>query len=145
MHRDRRWTDPLATLEPATDLAIITALYLASYNIGSALGNTISGAIWTQRLPTTLSKHIANQTAASFAYEAPFSFIVEYPWGTVERQGVVLAYRETQRLLTITGICLSVLLLACTLVTRNPKLGKEQSLEDAEAEATPKQDRTMAA
>ena len=39
---------------------------------------------------------------------------------------------ETQRLLCITGICLSVPLIAFGLCTRNPKLGKEQSLETAE-------------
>lgn len=56
--------------------------------------------------------------------------------GTPERQAVVQAYQETQRLLCITGICLCVPLLLCALVTRNPLLGKEQSLEDAEAGAT---------
>ena len=36
------------------DLAVITALYLASYNIGSALGGSVSGAIWTNVLPGAL-------------------------------------------------------------------------------------------
>jgi SIT family siderophore-iron:H+ symporter-like MFS transporter len=40
-----------------------------------------------------------------------------------------------QRLLCIAGICLAVLLVAFSLVIRDPKLGKEQSLEDAEESA----------
>lgn len=127
--------DDVDTRDYGADLAMITALYLASYNIGSALGNTISGAIWTQELPGKLAKHFTNSSAATLAYASPFTFIVEYPWGTPERDQIVAAYRETQRLLTITGICLSVLILACVLIVRNPKLGKEQSLEDAEADA----------
>ena len=37
--------------------------------------------------------------------------------------------------LCIAGICLAVLLVAFSLVIRDPKLGKEQSLEDAEESA----------
>jgi SIT family siderophore-iron:H+ symporter-like MFS transporter len=37
-----------------------------------------------------------------------------------------------QRLLCIAGICLSVLLIGFSLVIRDPELGKEQSLENAE-------------
>jgi len=62
---------------------------------------------------------------------------------TPERLAVVGAYQETQRLLCITGICLSLPLIAFGLCTRNPKLGKEQSLRDAEkfaAESTTEDD-----
>ncbi|KAK4046873.1 ferrioxamine B transporter [Microbotryomycetes sp. JL201] len=117
-------------------LAIITSLYLAAYNIGSALGNTISGAIWTQVLPGQLQQKLSavstNATLVSYAYGSPFFFIVDYPWESPERQAVVLAYQHTQKLLCITGICLSVPLLVFTLIVRNPLLGKEQSLPDAE-------------
>ncbi|KAM0792668.1 hypothetical protein ACM66B_002448 [Microbotryomycetes sp. NB124-2] len=117
-------------------LAIITSLYLAAYNIGSALGNTISGAIWTQVLPGQLQEKLSavstNATLVSYAYGSPFYFIVDYPWESPERQAVVLAYQHTQKLLCITGLCLSVPLFVFTLLVRNPKLGKEQSLPDAE-------------
>ncbi|KAK4047671.1 ferrioxamine B transporter [Microbotryomycetes sp. JL221] len=117
-------------------LAIITSLFLAAYNIGSALGNTISGAIWTQVLPGQLEKQFAlvstNTSLAAYAYGSPFYFIVDYPWETVERQAVVLAYQHTQRLLCITGLCLSIPMLVCVLIVKNPLLGKEQSLPDAE-------------
>jgi hypothetical protein len=118
------------------DLAIITSLYLSFYNIGSALGNTISGALWTQILPGKLNAQLGNDTLASLAYGSPFTFIIDYTWETVERQQVVRAYGEIQKILCITGLCLSLPLLVCTLVVRNPVLGKEQSLKDAEADAT---------
>ncbi|WYZ46113.1 hypothetical protein EsH8_IX_000338 [Colletotrichum jinshuiense] len=112
-------------------LAIMTGLYLATYNIGSAFGNTVSGAIWSQVLPSTLTDRLApfgNETLATFTYGQPFSAILEYPVGTPERAAIIDAYQHVQRLLTITGICLTVPLIACAFLLRNPKLNDEQTL-----------------
>lgn len=117
-------------------LALVTGLYLATYNIGSAFGGTISGAIWTQTLPGKLSRGLAavtsNTTIATAAYGNPFAIILEYPVGTPERTAIIDAYRSTQRLLCIAGICLCLLLLVFGMFLRNPRLGKEQTRPDAE-------------
>lgn len=42
------------------------------------------------------------------------------------------AYGESQRYLTIAGMCISVLLVAASLSLRNPRLGDQQSFQDAE-------------
>ncbi|KAE8376012.1 major facilitator superfamily domain-containing protein [Aspergillus bertholletiae] len=128
-----------ASIQAATKhehVAVITGLYLATYNIGSAIGGTISGAIWRQRMEKELTKHLgnANSTLTELAFGRPFDFIVSYPVGTPEREAVIFAYREVQRLLCITGICLTVPLIAFSLCIRNPKLTKDQSLPDAERE-----------
>ncbi|KAJ5988473.1 Major facilitator superfamily domain general substrate transporter [Penicillium waksmanii] len=109
-------------------LAVVTGIYLASYNIGSAIGNTISGAIWNQVLPTELIRQLGNETLAAEVYGAPFPFADANPVGTPDRDAVIVAYQKTQRLLCITGICLTVPLIAFALCIRNPKLTKEQSL-----------------
>ncbi|OBT91484.1 siderophore transporter [Pseudogymnoascus verrucosus] len=128
-----------ASIQAATKhehVAVITGLYLANYYVGGAFGNAISGAIWTQVLPGKLASHLSLVTSdaalAVSAYGNPFAFIEEFPVGTPERGAVIASYQETQRLLCITGICLSVPLIVFGLLTRNPKLGKEQSLKDAE-------------
>ncbi|KAH0126092.1 MFS general substrate transporter, partial [Aureobasidium melanogenum] len=117
-------------------LALVTGLYLALYNIGSAIGSTISGALWTQVLPGELERNLAavtnNATVAVYAYSNPLFFIYDYPVGTSERDAVIVSYRHIQRLLCITGICLCIPLIAFSLCLRNPRLGKEQSLPDAE-------------
>ncbi|KAH0005585.1 MFS general substrate transporter, partial [Aureobasidium melanogenum] len=117
-------------------LALVTGLYLALYNIGSAIGSTISGALWTQVLPGELERNLAavtnNATVAVYAYSNPLFFIYDYPVGTPERDAVIVSYRHIQRLLCITGICLCIPLIAFSLCLRNPRLGKEQSLPDAE-------------
>jgi SIT family siderophore-iron:H+ symporter-like MFS transporter len=118
------------------DLAVITGLYLATYNIGSALGNTISGAIWNQVLPGELIHRLGNETLATYVYAKPLVFAAETPVGTPDRDNVILAYQHTQRLLCITGICLTVPLIAFALVIRNPTLTKEQTLAKTEAESS---------
>ncbi|KLJ08032.1 MFS transporter, SIT family, siderophore-iron:H+ symporter [Blastomyces silverae] len=124
-----------ASIQAATKhehVAVITGLYLASYNIGSAIGNAISGAIWNQVLPGTIKDRVGDVIDAGTIYGNPFTFASDYPVGTPVRDGVIDAYRHVQRLLCITGICLSVLLVVFAVLLRDPVLGKTQSLEDAE-------------
>lgn len=118
----------------------MTALYLASYSVGSALGNTIAGGIWVNTMPSHLLNRLTAagvSNAAEIAtsvYADPETFILspEGAIGTAARTAVMEAYGEVQRYLTIAGLCLSVLLVIATLCLKNPRLGDEQSLEDAE-------------
>ncbi|PWY85571.1 MFS general substrate transporter [Aspergillus eucalypticola CBS 122712] len=124
-----------ASIQAATKhehLAVVTGLFLACYNIGTAIGGSISGAVWTQVLPGELNSRLSNATMAAQAYKDPFTFSATYPIGTPERDAVVAAYKHTQRLLCITGICLTVPLVAFSLCTRNLVLTKEQSFAHAE-------------
>ncbi|KAF2014847.1 siderochrome-iron transporter-like protein Sit1 [Aaosphaeria arxii CBS 175.79] len=123
-----------ASIQAATKhehVAVVTGIYLASYNIGSALGNTVSGAIWSQVVPGMLEQRLSAEDALAW-YGSPLMTYLKYPVGTYQRDVVIDVYRHVQRLLCITAICLSALLIffACTI--RNPRLGKEQSLPDAE-------------
>lgn len=127
-----------ASIQSATQhehVAVITGLYLACYSIGSALGNCVSGAIWSQTLFGVLEEHLAftnNATLAATVYGSPLSTIIEYPVGTVERTAIIASYQQVQRLLCITGICLCVPLIFFAMCLRNPKLSKEQSQPEAE-------------
>jgi SIT family siderophore-iron:H+ symporter-like MFS transporter len=114
-------------------LAVMTGLYLATYNVGSALGGAVSGAIWTQVLPGELATRLApfnNDTLALTTYQNPFAVAAEYPVETPERQAIIEAYKHAQRLLTITGICLCVPLIAFAFTLRNPKLNDKQTLAE---------------
>ncbi|OOF90139.1 hypothetical protein ASPCADRAFT_135416 [Aspergillus carbonarius ITEM 5010] len=127
-----------ASIQAATKhehLAVVTGLFLACYNVGSALGGSISGAIWTQVLPGELNSRLDNATLAAQAYADPFTFSAINPMGTPDRDAVVAAYKSTQRLLCITGICLTVPLVAFSLCTRNMVLTKEQSFANAEEDS----------
>lgn len=121
--------------------ATVTALYLASYSIGSALGNTIAGGIWINTLPGHLLDRLTEsgvpnaQEIATSVYGDPETFVDVSPEGQLgrpERAAVMAAYGEVQRYLTISGLCLSVLLVIASLCLKDPKLGDQQSLQDAE-------------
>lgn len=117
-------------------VAVVTGIFLASYNIGSALGNCVSGSIWTQTLFSTLESNLAftnNATLAASVYGSPLTLVAEYPVGTVERTAIIASYQHVQRYLTITGLCLCVPLIAFAFCLRNPKLSDQQSQPEAEA------------
>ncbi len=127
-----------ASIQAATKhehVAVITGLYLATYSIGSALGGSISGTIWTNVLPSQLEEKLnplGNFTLAAAVYADPFTIAYQYPVGTPVRTAIIAAYQHSQRLLCITGICLCTLLIGFSLFLRDPRLGDEQSLPDAE-------------
>ncbi|KAG5917990.1 hypothetical protein E4U61_002170 [Claviceps capensis] len=111
-------------------LAVLTGIFLATYNIGSALGNTVSGAIWSQVLPGKLNSLLnpLNSTLGTTMYMNPLSTYTLYPMGTPERTAMVQSYQSVQKLLTITGICLCVPLILFAILLRNPRLDDRQTL-----------------
>lgn len=134
------------------DVAVVTGLYLALFNLGSAVGNVISGSIWNQRMPVELNSRLTNQTLAAEVYASPYTAIIGYPVGSVERDGITEAYRSVQRILAsaspflrpsqseveadpaVTGICICLPLIAFALSLRDTRLTNEQSRSDAENE-----------
>ncbi|KAJ9115781.1 ferrioxamine B transporter [Naganishia onofrii] len=113
-------------------VATVTAIYLATYNIGSALGSAVSGAIWSQTLPKELLKAVGNATLATEIYGSPYTWIITNPTGTASRTAVNLAYQHVQKILCIVGICLCIPLIFFSLLLKNPTLTNEQSLKHAE-------------
>jgi SIT family siderophore-iron:H+ symporter-like MFS transporter len=113
-------------------LAVITGVYLASYNIGSALGNAVSGAIWTNIVPRELNSRIANSTLAAQWFSLPLTMVLDYPPGTPDRDAAIVVFKYVQSLICTIGLGLCAVLIFFACVIRNPKLGYEQSLPDAE-------------
>ena len=83
-------------------------------------------------MPGELSKSIANQTEAAMWYSGPLGLIDTHPPGDPNRDATIEVYKHVQRLLCITGIGLSAVLIFFACVIRNPRLTDEQSLPDAE-------------
>lgn len=113
-------------------MRFFSGLYLATYNIGSALGSTVSGAIWSQILPKEIQKAVGNATLAAEIYGSPYTWIITNPVGTASRTAVIAAYMHVQRILCIVGICICVPLIVFSCLLKNPRLTNEQSLKHAE-------------
>ncbi|RGP65999.1 mfs sit siderophore-iron:h+ symporter [Fusarium sporotrichioides] len=115
-------------------VAILTGLYLSFYNIGSAFGTCLSGAIWTQTLYKSLKRNLVFQPDEGLAktiYNNPFSIIPDYPVGTEIRDAIISSYSSVQRLLCIAGICVCIPMIIFALALRNPRLSEQQvQMED---------------
>lgn len=123
----------IASVTNHEHMAIVISIYLASYNIGSAIGSAISGAVWTNTLYKNLVKQYTraglSTDLATAAYSDPFTFAVNYTWGTPERIPLVLAYGETQKILCACALGLSFFLLIDVMFLRDHRLDSVQSLE----------------
>ncbi|CAO3639896.1 unnamed protein product [Cunninghamella echinulata] len=119
-------------------VAIVTAIYMTTFRVGGAIGNSISGAIWTNTLPGKLSETLISfadsSSLVSRAYNEPLKFIEMYKMGSPERMAMIAAYDHTQRLLALTGCCMAIPLILAALALSNPLIGDEQSLPNAEEE-----------
>lgn len=115
-------------------VAILTGLYLSFYNVGSAFGTCLAGAIWTQTLLPALDSNLAfqpNATLARAIYNSPFPVLERYPVGTQIRDAIIASYRHVQWLLCLAGLVLCVPMIAFALALRNPKLSTRQVQQEA--------------
>ncbi|KAJ4129809.1 ferrioxamine B transporter [Fusarium equiseti] len=118
-------------------VAILTGLYLSFYNVGSAFGTCLSGAIWTQTLYKSLKRNLSFQPDEGLAkaiYNNPFSIIPDYPVGTEIRDAIISSYSSVQRLLCIAGICVCIPMIIFALALRNPRLSEQQVQDEDESE-----------
>lgn len=115
-------------------MAVVLSLYLASYSIGSALGTAVSGAVWTQLMPSTIFRKLAalgaDTSLATSAYGDPFTFALLYVWGSPERRAVAMAYADIQKKMCIVGLCLCVVLIVMAFCLRDHRLASVQSLDE---------------
>lgn len=100
--------------------AITIALLNLFCYIGTAVGFTISSAIWQGTLPQKLALHLppeaqGNLTTILGSIEEQLS----YEWGSPTRLAIQHAYGDTWRYLLITGVSVWVVGLASMLVWKN--------------------------
>ncbi|KAG0190611.1 hypothetical protein DFQ28_001781 [Apophysomyces sp. BC1034] len=110
---------------PHNDLSIVTALYQMGGSLGSAIGSTMAGAIWNAMLPGQIKKHVPGV----YDYEKIVRNI-KYAINLPEDQynGVVTAYGEVQRVLSIIAVCVASLTFLFSLPMRS--FGLDESEED---------------
>jgi hypothetical protein len=96
--------------------------------MGSAVGSSISGAIWTHTLPGALQRLLPESVKAD--WETIYDSLEEqlnYERGTPVRQAIALAYASTQSKMLIAGTAIMALSLIWMFVIRDIKLTKTQT------------------
>ncbi|KAF9630021.1 hypothetical protein BFW01_g202 [Lasiodiplodia theobromae] len=109
------------------DVAVVTGVFFAAMNLGAAAGTSVGGAIWNNLLPEKLEAYLpaASKGVAAKVYK---SIVVaqKYQKGSVEREAIDRAYRETQRVLAIAATAALAPMVGVMWGLRNVDLGKEE-------------------
>ena len=110
------------------DVAAATAIYLTIVEIGGAVGNAISGAVWTANIPKKLELYLpASAKSDALSIFGNLTLAESFPLASPERIAINRAYQETMNILLIIAICLSAPLIPLSLLMRNYKLDQVSS------------------
>ena len=106
-----------------SDVAAATAIFLTIVEIGGAVGNAISGAIWTANIPAKLTKYLPPEAQSNAALIfGNLTIAKNYMEGSPERLAIDRSYQETMDILLIVAACLAAPLVPLSLLMRNYKL-----------------------
>lgn len=97
-------------------------------NMGSAVGSSISGAVWTHTLPAALKKYLP--ASALPDWEAIYDDVdmqLSYPIGSATRTGIINAYAEAQTRMLIAGTAIMATSLIWMVLMKDIKLTKSQT------------------
>ncbi|KAI1419013.1 siderochrome-iron transporter MirC [Xylaria sp. FL1777] len=107
-------------------VAAATAVYLTLVEIGGAVGAAISGAVWTQLVPSKLSQYLPADVAAQahtiFGDVTVASDYATYPASSPERMAINRSYQETMEVLLTIAVALCAPLVLLSFLMRNYKL-----------------------
>ncbi|KAJ8115876.1 hypothetical protein OPT61_g2568 [Boeremia exigua] len=123
-----------ASIQAATSheyVAVVTGLYLSTYNVGSAVGNAVSGVVMSRAMPEQLHARLGWDDVTMW-YALPLQMLDTYPPGTPEREAVIEAYKYFQRVVCIIAACGCLGLIAFAFCIRNPRLPDTQTLPHKE-------------
>jgi hypothetical protein len=116
----------MAAAEHGEIAAVLAMLGLFGY-IGGAIGNSISGAIWTNTLPEQLQKMLPEQCAAD--WETIYNDLtvqLSYPMDDPCREAIIQSYGVAQKRMLIAGTAIMAISLVCVFLIKNIKINKQQ-------------------
>jgi len=112
------------------EIAVAVALWGMFGSIGSAIGQTIAGSLWTNILPKKLVEFLpeGSKDLASTIYTS-LVIQTDYPVGTAIRDGIIEAYGDVQRKMVIAGcaflpLCLIMLFMWRSINVKTLELEK---------------------
>jgi hypothetical protein len=113
-------------------VATATAAFLTILEIGGAVGNAISGAIWTNLVPKKLAAYLPPDIAdqAHDIYGNVTLASTGWPMGSPERDAINRAYQETMTIMLTVACCVAAPLIPLSLIMKNYKLDQmEQNVK----------------
>ena len=134
-----------ATIYQVEQVAIMAAVpheYLATglalldlvTSIGGSVGQTIAGTVWTQIVPVRITEYLpmeSKQQAA--ALYASLKDVLKQPWDSPERQAVVHAYGDAQKIMVIIGTATFIPCFLWMLMLKNYRMSEHQQRKGLQA------------
>ena len=106
-------------------IAVIIAILDLFCSIGTALGSAVSSAIWTGTFRNALERHLPPGAPIDRIYSSLYSQLGFRP-GTAIRNGISLAYGDSQRYMLIASTCILGGAFVCVFFWKDIKLDKKQ-------------------
>ncbi|KAJ3464739.1 hypothetical protein MRS44_009525 [Fusarium solani] len=112
---------------PHRDVAVGIALLNLITSVGGAIGQSISGAIWTNLMPSKLSKYLPEELQAdALTIYGDITQQLAFPWGSPERDAIVKAYGETQKVMLIASVVALAGPIAWITLMKNHRLSERE-------------------
>jgi hypothetical protein len=109
------------------DVAALLALLGLFGYIGGAIGNSVSGGIWTNTLPEALERLLPPTVKPEWEeIYGDLSKQLSYEMGSPAREAIMQAYGIAQRRMLIAGTAVMALAFLFVLVIKNVKVNRQQ-------------------
>ncbi|KAF9443003.1 drug:h+ antiporter [Macrolepiota fuliginosa MF-IS2] len=130
---------------PHADMAMITAVVLLVTEIGGSIGGAIAGALWTNMMPGKLAKYLDPLLSKEVQLElfGSITTAVQYPRGDPIREGVIQAYDDVMKTMTIVATAIAVVPLVLSFLMPNWYLGNTQNAVDNTTPVDSKKSRSV--
>ncbi|CZR55882.1 probable siderophore iron transporter mirB [Phialocephala subalpina] len=108
--------------------AVLALLYVVG-NVGGAIGNTISGAIWTNKFPQALARYLPEDVLPDLDdIYGDLSTQLSYPVGSEARLAIQQAYGYAQQRMLTAGTAIIALAFVWILLIKNINVAKTQQV-----------------
>lgn len=115
----------LAAVDHQHVAAVLASLYVSG-TVGGAIGNTISGAIWTNTFLGALQRNLPESALANATLiYADLETQLSYPVGSLERIAIQESYGFAQTRMLAAGVGIMALCIFWVLMLRNLDLNKK--------------------
>ncbi|XXH04544.1 hypothetical protein Hte_010961 [Hypoxylon texense] len=124
--------DQMAVMAVANhaELASVMALLGLAYYIGSAIGNSLSGAIWNSTLPEMLARQLPQMSPTELALIASdLKKQLSYPVGSAVRTAIITAYGQAQFRMCVTGVLVSLFEILAVAIWKDVRVSSNKQVE----------------
>ncbi|KAH9886120.1 MFS general substrate transporter [Xylariomycetidae sp. FL2044] len=124
--------EQMAVMSVATHAELASALALlslASY-IGSAMGSSLSGAIWNTTLPEALAELLPEMSPGELAsIGSDLKKQLSYPMGSHVRSAIIVAYDRSQVRMCVAGMLVSLLEIVAVLLWKDVRVSQSKQVK----------------